>query len=560
MSSGTNVNMYGARKIQNALDPKVMAKISRLGMSPRQQELNRWWASYRGQQYDARRVDWDGSERVAHLDAETIASAGFIPPGFYDAGAQFPIKFRRPSTPYHLRKVIVDRFTGLLFSDRKHPAIRVEGDPASEDYVRTLAEVSRLWPAMILARTYGGAMGTTVLGFQFVDGKPVVEVHDPRWCYPEFEDRHALKLAKLEKRYMFPIDERDPETGNWVQRAYWYRREITTEKDILYKPVPVEDGEAPEWEIEREVNHNFGFCPAVWVQNSPVQDDIDGDPDCLGIDDLCDQIDALLSQATMGVLANCDPTLKIITDADLDGIKKGSRNAIKLPQGSSADYMEMSGAGPKAALDLADRLRSLALEVAQCVLDNPNATMKTATEVERSYASMLARADVFREQYGERGVKPLLEMMVKAVQSLSKPRSVGGQIVRQRIELPPRMTAQEDGTVARTARELGPGGVLNLNWGPYFAPTLEDAVKAAQSAVAAKSGGLLDTEHAVAFVAPYFMVEDSATLTRKVKAEAAESQAQMEQMSMGMMGDGGFPPEPLPEPEYDEQAEAPVEE
>jgi hypothetical protein len=560
MSSGTNVNMYGARKIQNALDPKVMAKISRLGMSPRQQELNRWWASYRGQQYDARRVDWDGSERVAHLDAETIASAGFIPPGFYDAGAQFPIKFRRPSTPYHLRKVIVDRFTGLLFSDRKHPAIRVEGDAASEDYVRTLAEVSRLWPAMILARTYGGAMGTTVLGFQFVDGKPVVEVHDPRWCYPEFEDRHALKLAKLEKRYMFPIDERDPETGNWVQRPYWYRREITTEKDILYKPVPVEDGEAPEWEIEREVNHNFGFCPAVWVQNSPVQDDIDGDPDCLGIDDLCDQIDALLSQATMGVLANCDPTLKIITDADLDGIKKGSRNAIKLPQGSSADYMEMSGAGPKAALDLADRLRALALEVAQCVLDNPNATMKTATEVERSYASMLARADVFREQYGERGVKPLLEMMVKAVQSLSKPRSVGGQIVRQMIELPPRMTAQEDGTVARTARELGPGGVLNLNWGPYFAPTLEDAVKAAQSAVAAKSGGLLDTEHAVAFVAPYFMVEDSATLTRKVKAEAAESQAQMEQMSMGMMDGGGIPPEPMPEPEYDEQAEAPVEE
>ena len=560
MSSGTNVNMYGARKIQNALDPKIMAKISRLGMSPRQQELNRWWASYRGQQYDARRVDWDGSERVAHLDAETIASAGFIPPGFYDAGAQFPIKFRRPSTPYHLRKVIVDRFTGLLFSDRKHPAIRVEGDPASEDYVRTLAEVSRLWPAMILARTYGGAMGTTVLGFQFVDGKPVVEVHDPRWCYPEFEDRYALRLAKLEKRYMFPIDERDPETGNWVQRPYWYRREITTEKDILYKPVPVDDGEEPQWEIEREVDHNFGFCPAVWVQNSPVQDDIDGDPDCLGIDDLCDQIDALLSQATIGVLANCDPTLKIITDADLDGIKKGSRNAIKLPQGSSADYMEMSGAGPKAALDLADRLRALALEVAQCVLDNPNATMKTATEVERSYASMLARADVFREQYGERGVKPLMEMMVKAVQSLSKPRAVGGQIVRQAIELPPRMTAQEDGTVARTARELGPGGVLNLNWGPYFAPTLEDAVKAAQSAVAAKTGGLLDTEHAVAFVAPYFMVEDAATLTRKVKAEAAESQAQMEQMSMGMMDGGGIPPEPMPEPEYDEQAEAPAEE
>ena len=553
MSSGTKVNMNGARNIQNALNPKVMARIERLGMSPRQQELNRWWASYRGQQYDARRVDWDGSERVAHIDAESIASAGFIPPGFYDAGAQFPIKFRRPSAPYHLRKVIVDRFTGLLFSDRKHPSIRVEGDPASEDYVRTLAEISRLWPAMIQARTYGGAMGTTVLGFQFIDGKPVVEVHDPRWCYPEFEDRHALRLAKMEKRYMFPVDERDPETGAWTQRPYWYRREITAEKDILYKPCPVAEGDDPEWEIEREVTHGFGFCPLVWVQNSPVQDDVDGDPDCLGIDDLADQIDALLSQATMGVLANCDPTLKIITDADLDGIRKGSKNAIKLPQGSSADYMEMSGAGPKAALDLADRLRALALEVAQCVLDNPNQVAKTATEIERSYASMLARADVFREQYGERGIKPLLEMMVKAVRSLSKPRVQDGKLVRQAIELPPRMTAQEDGTVQRTARELGEGGVLNLNWGPYFAPTLEDAVKAAQSAVAARAGGLLDTEHAVAFVAPYFLVEDSAAMTRKVKAEAEAAQAQMEQMSMGMMG-GGEEAFPAEEPAIEEAA------
>lgn len=548
-----------AKRVQNALDPKIMARVARLGMSPRQQELNKLWATYRGMQYDARRVDWDGSERVKPLDAEAIATAGFIPPGFYDAGAQFPLKFRRPSATYHLRKVVVDRFTGLLFSDRHHPSVRIEGDPKSEDYVRTLAEISRLWPAMIQARTYGGAMGTVVLGFQFVDGKPVVEVDDPRWLYPEFEDRHALKLSKLEKRYMFPIDERDPDTGAWVQRPYWYRRVIDEEKDILFKPCPVDQGEEPEWEVEREVVHGYGFCPRVWVQNLPVQDDIDGDPDCLGIDDLCDQIDALLSQANQGILANCDPTLRIISDADLDGIKKGSKNAIKLPQGSSADYMEMSGSGPKAALDLADRLRALALEVAQCVLDNPNMAMKTATEVERSYASMLGKADVLREQYGERGVKPLMEMMVKAVKAVGKPKQVGGRIVRQVIELPPRTTAKEDGTVERAARELGPGGVLNLNWGPYFQPTLDDAAKAAQAAVAAQGGGLIDKETATTFVAPYFLVEDAASVVRKVKAEQDAMQAQMDASMMG----GGFgeeAPSAVEEPFGEEPTEEPVEE
>jgi hypothetical protein len=541
--------------MQGALDPKIMARIERLGMSPRQQDLNRLWAAYRGQQYEARRVDWDGTERSQSLDAEAIATAGFIPPGFYDAGAQFPLKFRRPSAPYHLRKVVPDRFTGLLFSDRKHPAIRVEGDPASEDYVRTLAEVSRLWPSMIQARTYGGAVGTSVVGFQFLDGKPVVEVHDPRWCHPTFEDRYVLKLKSIEKRYMFPVDERDPETGLWMQRPYWYRRVIDTEKDVLYKSVPVGEGEEPDWEVEREVEHGFGFCPVVWIQNLPVQDDIDGDPDCLGIEDLCDQMDALLSQANMGILANCDPTLRIVSDADLDGIKKGSKNAIKLPAGSSADYMEMSGSGPKAAIDLADKLRSLALEVAQCVLDNPNAAMKTATEVERSYASMLGKADVLREQYGERGVKPLLEMMLKAVRSLSTPRNVGGTIVRQRIELPPRMTAQEDGTVERAERELGEGGVLNLVWGPYFAPTLDDAQKAAQAAAAAQGAGLLDVETAIGFAAPFFSVEDVALLVRKIKAEKAAQQSDSDSMAMGYMGEQ---PQELPPPD-DYAAEPPQE-
>lgn len=557
MSSGTKFEPYAAKRIQNALAPEVMARIERLGMSPRQQELNRLWAAYRGMQYDARRVDWDGSERTKPLDAEAIATAGFIPPGFYDAGATFPLKFRRPSTPYHLRKVVVDRFTGLLFSDRKHAAIRIEGDPASEDYVRTLAEVSRLWPAFIQARTYGGAMGTSVVGFQFLDGKPVTEVHDPRWCYPTFEDRHALRLESIEKRYIFPIDERDEETGLWVQRPYWYRRIIDTEKDVLFKPCPVEQGAEPEWEVEREAAHGFGFCPVVWIQNLPVQDDVDGDPDCMGIEDICDQMDALLSQANMGILANCDPTLRIVSDADLDSIRKGSKNAIKLPSGSSADYMEMSGSGPKAALDMADKLRALALEVAQCVLDNPNMAMKTATEVERSYASMLAKADILREQYGERGVKPLLEMMVKAARSITKPRSVGGRIVRQRIELPPRITAQEDGTVQRADRELGQGGVLNLVWGPYFAPTLDDAQKAAQASAAAQGAGLIDSETAIGFTAPYFNVEDVSLLTRKVKAEKAEQQGAMDSMAMGYMDAGAAPAED----EYAEQlTESPSEE
>lgn len=548
--SSIKPHMNQARQLQAGLAPHMMAKIARLGMSPRQQMLNRLWAAYRGQQYAGRKIDWDGTERTEGIDTEAIASAGFLPPGYYDAGATFPVKFRRPSTPYHLRKVIVDRFTGLLFSDKKHPSIRVEGDSNMEDYVRTLAEVSRLWPEMIQARVYGGSMGTVAVGFQFLDGKPVVEVHDPRWCIPEFIDRHALKLNSLEKRYMFPVDERDPETGAWVQRPYWYRRIIDTERDILFKSCPVED-EEPVWEVDREVVHGFGFCPVVWTQNLPVQDDIDGDPDCVGIEDMCDQIDALLSQANVGILASCDPTLKIITNAELDSIRKGSKNALKLPEGSSADYMEISGAGITAALDMVQHLREMALEVAQCVLDQGGRTSvssrRTATEIERSQAAMFAKADVLREQYGERLVKPLLEMMVKAIRSVETPRAVDGGILRQKVKLPPRIVTNMDMTTSKEERKLtGEDDFeIALNWGYYFEPSLDDTIKAVQAATTAKLGGMLDHEHAVAFVAPFFLVEDARGMAKRVQQEREAIKASMDDAMMSTLNgeawSGGTP-------------------
>lgn len=537
--SSLRANMNDARRLQSGLAPELIGKIGRLGMSPRQQELNRLWSTYRGSQYSARKIDWDGTERAEGIDAEAIASAGFLPPGYYDAGAAFPVKFRRPSTPYHLRKVIVDRFSGLLFSDRKHPTIRIEGDAVAEDYVRTLAEVSRLWPSMIMARTYGGAMGTVAVGFQFVDGKPVIEVHDPRWLVPVFEDRHALKLRSIEKRYMFPVDEKDPETDAWIQRPYWYRRVIDTERDILFRAVPVEE-EEPAWEIEREVVHGFGFCPVVWAQNLPVQDDIDGDPDCLGIDDICEQIDALLSQANQGILASCDPTLKIITNAELSDVRKGSKNALKLPEGSDANYMEISGQGIKSALEMIEHLRTMALEVAQCVLDQPTATTsrRTATEIEKVYASMIAKADVLREQYGERLVKPLLEMMVDAIRKIETPTEMEGQILRRVVKLPAKIISNPDLSVHREPRKLPLESevAINLNWGPYFDPSLDEAFKAVQAATTAKLGGMLDFEHAVSFVAPYFLAEDARGMARKVQQEHEASKRGTENTLMEALG------------------------
>lgn len=556
MSSATRTMSDAGKKNIGADAPRTMQRIARLGMSPRQQMLNRYWAHYRCSNYEARRVDWDGRERVDPVSHEAISMAGFIPPGFYDAGQTFPLKFRRPSCPYNLVKVIVDRFTGLLFSERHHPQLRVEGDADTEDFASALAETSRLWAAMIQARTFGGGTGSVAIGFQFLEGKPVVEVHDPRWVYPDFKDRVTQELRGVEKRYQYPVEVFDEEKGVWVEEPHWYRRIINETVDILWKPIPVGDGDEPNWAdptlVANSVEHNFGFCPVQWVQNLPVVDDIDGDPDCLGVYDMVETIDALLAQANRGIIANCDPTVVVVSPDNLAEVAKGSNNAIKLTTGS-ANYMEISGSGPKAAQEYAEKLRTYALEVAQCVLEHPEGGgSRTATEIERVYSSMLAKADVLREQYGERGVKPLMEKMLKAAKQVTTPRAEGEGIVRGSLLLPDRIEKDAAGNTSRKPRQLGPGGVLKLQWPGYFEPGLQDVNTAVQAATNAKSAKLIDAEHATQFVADFFNVEDVPAMMKSMEEEAAAQQAAFEQQAYGQMTEG-VPAEEAP-------MEAPTEE
>lgn len=564
MASGADIlnRIAGALRGRggNASLPSAdVARYSRLGMTPRQQRLNALWAWYVGQQYETRSVDWDGGQHMSLIEQEQVAGAGLLPPSYYND--TLPLKFRRPTAPYRLPTVIIDRFTSLLFSEQRHPRVTVTGDPDTEDYALAMAEVSRLWPQMIQARAYGGAMGSVAVSFKFVDGVPRIEVHDPRWCSPDFRDRETFKLRRLEKLYMFPKDVRTP-NGGFRQEWFWYRRVIDEARDVVYAEVPVGDGlREIDWIEAVVVEHGFGFCPAVWIQNLPDQDNLDGIPDCESILELVEAIDTLHAQANKGVAANCDPTLILKTDAEIGGsLKKGSDNAIKMPVQGDARYLEMTGSGPKAAVELADKFRALALEVAQCVLDSNDSVTRTATEIERSYSAMLAKADIMREQYGQRGVLPLVRMMIAAARMIAEGEIVSPDGARMRLVLPARFVDPDgpDGIKppVRVDRVLGPAevGVMSLRWGPYFTPTVDETLKAVQAAVAAKAGGVVDEEHAAKFIAQYFAVENPMAMLTAMERKFVEQQAAMDLAAMGASAVGQVPVTPI-SPNDHEQTE-----
>lgn len=527
---------YAPQRVIQSTAGKLIRRVSALGMSPKQQELNRLYSFYSACQYDARRVDWDGKEVLDPVDHETIARAGYTPQGFFDANGQtLPLKFRRPYAPYHLARAITERFTGLLFSERRHPKIRIEGDADTQDYANALIESARLWPAMMLIRSLGGAMGTMVAGFKFIDGKPRIEPHDPRWVRPVFLDRETLKLKAIDKRYMYPVEEQNHE-GGWETLWYWYRRVIDDERDVVYEPVLVEDGSDPIWveDANQVVEHHLGFCPVVWIQNAPVLDDVYGEPDCHGVFDMIESMDRLISQAQRGIIRNLDPTVVVVSDdKGIEEVLKGSDNAIILSKGSSAQYMEANMVGCEAALKMADSYREKILEVTQCVLDHPDQKgHKTATEINREQSPMIARGDRFREQYGERCIKPLLEMMIIAARD------------KIDVKLPPKVIKHEDGTVEVKQYKLGKGGELQVHWGDYADLSIADALQATQAAAAAKVAGLVDDEHASRYVANYFRVEDLHAMLDKIKEEQKSQQQEMGADMMKRMqqagGGGGF--------------------
>jgi len=503
------------------------ARIARMGMSPRQLELNRYYSFYCCTQYDSRTVDWSGRKVLSPIERETIARSTVLPMGFWDPSGMYdemPLDLRMPRAPYHLTRSVVNRFTGLLFSSKMHPQARVAGDPGLQSWVEGLISAARLWIKMAHARTLGGAIGSVAMSFRFRGGKPLISVHDARWCTPEFIDPETGEISALEIRYQYPREQRRPD-GVMEQVWYWYRRTIDAQQDIVYRAELVGDGDEPNWTPATGGPHGFDECPVVWIRNTPTED-VDGDPDCFGIFEAQEAIDRLLSQADQGAVENADPTLGIFSDDwKQDSVKKGSRNALKAEKGASAQYVEMTGSGVEAALKVADVHRRNALEVVQVVLDSElNEGTMTATEVERRYSPMHERGDIFREQYGENGAKPLIAKIVRAFLALRRSPALDpttGLAAVPMTVLPP---AQRVGQ-SPVARDMPAGlaafsdDLVELAWPEWIKRGPTDATAAATAIASARSARVIDQQSAVEYVAPFFGIDDPAAALKRLQAE-----------------------------------------
>lgn len=524
MSSGTGYSSYAFEQATQALQQQNR-DLMRQGMSPRQRELTRRYQFARGRQYDGRGVTWAGFRSMPIDDLEAATLNGALPSGYLDpmgALEDVPYQLRKPDSRYTLVGLVVHRFTGLLFGEGISPEVKVpgKGNETTEEWIGGLVEAANFWQRWMEARDLGGAMGSVAVSFRFDRGRPMVEVHDPRWCEPQILDKTTGELASLDIRYMYEVAVPQPDGKPAKPTAFWYRRLIDQQRDIVFKPAPVAaDGKEPIWaeDPEKTAAHGLGFCPARWVQNLPNGNEVDGEPDCDdGVRANVELMDQLMSHAAQGTSKNCDPTMHIGTDEEqLPALRKGSGNALKTETAGKVGYVEMTGSGIKTALEVRKELRAESLEMAECVLAAPDVAGKTATEIQRVYEAMFAKARRIRKQYAVCGIKPVLEDILRAARQLAAPvaqdgaATLGGQavpaMVSHAVTLPP---VVKDGSLVD--RTLGEGTFVELAWPDFVSPTPIDAQAVATAAATAFQAKILSRKAAVAYIGPQFNVTDQA--------------------------------------------------
>ena len=512
-----------------------------VGETERFRRLNRFEAHWLCNQYAHQSLDWWGLPADAN---ETVSPSVQVPLGFTQPALALLARQKRPTAPYHLTRAIVDRFTGLLFSESRKPDVEVEGDPDTDDFLHAAMEQMRFWARWREARSVGGATGSVLVTLHLRRGRFVMQAHNPKHVQVLWKDRRALEPLGVLVIYRYPQEDfvTDPKTGETTARVvdYLYRRIITDQDDTVYKPVKLESGANLAWEVESTAEHRLGQFPGCWVQNKPVVEQEDGDPDCMGAWQSFDTIDRLLSQMNKALLLNLDPTLVLKIDpkellAMGGSVRKGSDNALNVGTGD-AKYLEMIASGVEAGHKLCDRLKQNVLDVTRCVLVDPeklSGAAQSAKAMEYIYAPMLEQADELRSQWGDNGVIPMLrliELMARKFHGLEADQ--GGKRVILQLDLP----KKADGSV----RVLGTGGWIRLKWGAYFSPTETDKQTMIANIVSAKAGEIIDEETAVNAGAPIFGVQDAAAMLGKIQ------EAKDKQLAMGMGPEYGGEPEPPP--------------
>lgn len=526
---------FGAADTTFGLPPEtVSSQFDAIGLfnGDRARELTFRASFYKGTLHDWKAFDMDGSQLVP---SGRPGSGGDPFLATAPSAEYVPLSQRRPNSPYRLARTIVRGFTGMLYGHNRWPQIRSD-DPDTQAFCEAVVKAANIRNRMIRARNIAGACGTAGLSWFFRNGAPRVRVHGGPFIHvlewddvDDFVPKHVVELYQSTAT-------RVSNDGQATTVRTWIRKDWTETADIVFLPVEVMGQNPTRWDVDeqRSYSHGDGYCHFIWYQNYSNDDEpgaVDGEPDYAELYEQLATLDGINSLVVRGVAKNIDPTLVVRTDEPemvrRSIIKKGSDNAFVVPTGGGAEYLTLEEGVVNAGTSLIDKQREQVLEVSQCVVLDPDkvaAAGLSSVSQKLMYAPMVGAADLLREPGGVALVRLLEQMRDSAARSMGSrdapieieeeasvddvpvdveepsPESGEGAIpieglppierepvkVRFFLALPPRAVSTDEldeagaptGRQVVTHEDIHPGsGKIELEWGEYFPPTMDDRQK-----------------------------------------------------------------------------------
>ena len=501
-----------------------------------------------------------------------------------------PMDQRRPCSPYRLSRTIVRRFSSLVFGHGHFPTVRVPGDSDAEDFVAALIEAQDLPTIMLRARNKGGGCGTAVISWRFWEGTVKARVHDADSIVVHaWADREELLVEHASELKRVVRQEYDSRKREMVSSTYWQRRDWTPIADIAFLE-RADDGKQTDWIVDEDNTfvHGDGETHLVWIQNQPPDEEdepADGVADCDGLWESLDSIDTLSTVLNTGTIRNLDPTLVLKLNPEMlkdPIVRKGSDNALKVGESGDAKYLELAGTAATAGLALRDKERSQVLEVAQCVVADPDQVAAAGTSgvaIRLIYAPMCSQGDVLRSQYGRRGILRLLGQQLRSARRFYPQQDAAGEWVYPEekvedegvvegetatektrpveyfLELPPRPEEEDvldadgkptgDRSITFVDRHPGTSDALLIEWPDYFEPTAADRKAETDELMSATGAKPVMSQRTAVEIVASSRGRDPAEEQRRIDEEREKETASREAMfgggSGGEVDDAGAP-------------------
>lgn len=365
-------------------------------------------------------------------------------------------------------------------------------------------------------------------------------VHTGKDCTPTFNPKNPREIIELDVQYQFPRDEQIQGSKATKQVWYWYKRTVTTDRDIVYQEVKVTPGQDPQWveDPEKTVDHSLGFCPVVWVRTfGDCTDPVDGKPLIdPALYPLLDSISYTVSQKQRAIEYGLDPqpVRTGIPVGEREELRKNPGQVWDLPEGADVKFLEATGPGTDKAtqhlLDLTQAFR----EAVGVVKTNPEVVRGNVSGVALGilYGPLIALASDLRVDLGDDAYVSLLGMALRVVTTLVQDQGVD-------VWVP----GVKKATAILKAAQLG--GIwldppITLEWPPFFEETEQDRQARVTYTTAAVSGGLIAKKTATRQLSAVFGVEDPAA-----EQDLIDDEQQAEGASLMNAVKGGGPGLPL---------------